>query len=366
MTGPVREHEAALSAVMELRDGVVPFGTREGLRHINLSIARGERVALMGPSGAGKTSLLRAIAGLERFTEGQLLVAGVTVTGAPPEQRRTVYLHQTPALFPHLSVLDNVAFPYVLKGLNRSTARGRARALLERMQLAPLAERAPMRLSGGERHRTALARALAADPVLLLLDEPFSALDPSLRAEIRAQVMSMLSVPGAPAVMVVTHDVDEAALIGDRVVILLDGRLAQCAPTSEVIRQPASLEVAHFLGVPNVVPGERDGAGRWSSLLGSAAGPGLKGQCAAVGWADLIAIGGPGGAGACATVVAVEHRGLDHVVRVRVGELELVGRAERDAVWQRGDVVSVALGLARPHLLPLDATTPTVVWGRDV
>ena len=359
MNLPMHDTAQSPSMALRLHGGAVRFGPRDGLRAIELSMARGERLALVGPSGSGKTSLLRAIAGLDAFAAGRLAIDDVDVTTMPPERRRCVYLHQTPALFPHLSVLDNVAFPLVLRGRGRSVAREQALALLEQMRLSPLAKRAPARLSGGERHRTALARALAAEPSLLLLDEPFAALDPSLRAEIRAQVMAILAAPGGPAVIVVTHDIDEAALMGTRLAVLLEGGIAQDAGTDDVIQRPCSLAVARLLGVPNVVPGYRDGRGRWTSEIGSAPAPGPSGRGHAVGWTDMIHVcaGGSeidGLPGARGTVVSVEHRGLGRVVRVRVNQLELIGHADACVSWHPGDAVAVSLASGRTHIVSDD------------
>ena len=176
-------------------------------------------MALLGPSGVGKTSLLRAIAGLGTLSSGTVLVDGRDVTAAPPDGRGIVYMHQSPSLFPHLSVLDNVAFPLEVRGVSRSeAARPTAAELLARVQLRPAASRPPSTLSGGQRHRVALARALAADPAVLLLDEPFASLDPELRAEVREAVVDLLERGEGPAVVLVTHDVDEAAGLADRLV----------------------------------------------------------------------------------------------------------------------------------------------------
>lgn len=341
-----------------LSDGVVRFGDRVGVRGIHLAVARGERLALLGPSGAGKTSLLRALAGLDSLATGTLVVDGVDVTSWSPERRRVVYLHQTPALFPHLSVLDNVAFPMTLRGVARQEARRRASALLETLHLGALAGRPPLGLSGGERHRTALARALAAEPAVLLLDEPFAALDPSLRAEVRQAVLDMLADRNGPAVIVVTHDVDEAAQLGDHIAVLLDGRIAQHDAPSDLLRRPGSVAVARFLGMPNFVPGARDHCGEWRCALDRLGVSGANDTEVAVGWADLIAVGPPDGNGKRGIVTAVEHRGLGRVVRCRVGALEVVGIADADTPCQTGDAVAVRLRSRGPHVLPIDATFP--------
>lgn len=355
--------------VLELRNASVRFGARTGVGAVNLALGHGERVALLGPSGAGKTSLLRAMAGLDAFATGELLIDGVQKTHAPPEQRRVVYLHQTPSLFPHLTVRDNVAFPLILRGTRRADARAMAAALLDTMHLSALADRMPEKLSGGERHRTALARALAADPLVLLLDEPFSALDPGLRHEIRAEVLSILSRASSPATIVVTHDVDEATLFGERIAVLLDGRIQQCDDAQDVVRTPATVGIAQFLGVPNVVPGtcvkRDDHIVEWTSILGASQCPTNTGAAnthganthganmVAVGWAEMLAVLPVGASGAPGVVMAVEHRGFGRVVRVQLDRLVVVGVAAPDAEWVVGDPVTVAMATQRPHLLPV-------------
>ena len=226
----------------------VPFGTSAGLTPISLDVAAGERVVLLGPSGEGKTTLLRAIAGLAPSTDGRVLVRGRDVTQTRAESRDVVYLHQVPVLFPHLSVADNVAFPLTVRGVGRGDRRAAVAPLLDRLGLAPLADRRPDALSGGQRHRVALARALAARPAVLLLDEPFSALDPTLRTDVRAAILEAHRATDA-ALLLVTHDLHDAAALGDRVAVLLDRQLAQVATPAELFARPASRRVLHFLGL---------------------------------------------------------------------------------------------------------------------
>ncbi len=248
---------------LRLQDVEVRFGPRPGLDNISFTVAPGEHLVLLGPSGAGKTTLLRGVAGLDQLVAGNVYVNDRDITKLKPERRGVVYLHQTPSLFPHLSVLDNIGFPLEMRGVRRADARAKAHELLGQMQLAGYAARNASALSGGQRHRVALARALAAEPAVLLLDEPFAALDPGLRAEVRDSVVEMLRSEGEPAsqpsVVIVTHDVDEASLLGDRIAVLLDGRLVQEGAPSVLLSKPATVEVARFLGIPNVLPGVANG-----------------------------------------------------------------------------------------------------------
>lgn len=215
----------------------------------DLSVARGETIALLGPSGAGKSSLLRGIAGLVPAV-GEITIAGRRMTAMPAEARRAVYLHQLPRLFPHLDVAGNVAFPMQLRRLPRNVRNAETRSLLHLVQLDGFGTRDVGSLSGGERQRVALARAIAASPEVLLLDEPFTALDPSLRTDVRGALARLLA-QATPATILVTHDADEAAALATRIAIVLHGRMAQIASPSALFRHPATADVARFLGVEN-------------------------------------------------------------------------------------------------------------------
>jgi len=226
------------------------------LRGVDLAVRSGELVAILGASGSGKTTLLRLICGFERADDGTIAIDGRIVAGPqthlPPEQREIGYVAQEGALFPHLSVADNIVF-----GLPRRLRRARFRVteLLELVGLpASFAERPPQALSGGEQQRVALARALAPSPKLVLLDEPFSALDAALRIETRAAVAAALAATGATAVLV-THDQAEALSMGNAVAVLRDGRLVQVADPVTLYRRPHDVGVARFVGEAVLLPG---------------------------------------------------------------------------------------------------------------
>ncbi|MGE3342860.1 MAG: ABC transporter ATP-binding protein [Vicinamibacterales bacterium] len=297
----------------------IVFGQAPGLEQIDLQVNRGERVALLGPSGAGKTSLLRALAGLGGLIGGRVLVDGREVTRLEPERRGIVYLHQVPMLFPHLSVLDNVTFPLAVRRVPRAQARERALELLARVRLEALAARSPASLSGGQQHRVALARALAADPAALLLDEPFASLDPELRAEVREATLQALDGEGAPAVLLITHDVDEAAALADRIVVLLNRRIAQAGSPSDVLVRPVSTAVARFLGTPNLIAGTRDSTGRVASAIGEWVSPGRPGAVRVTVRPNAIRLLPAGSPGLPARVTAVLERLGGTLVRVEVG-----------------------------------------------
>ena len=237
------------------------------LTGLDLDVPVGSLVALLGPSGCGKTTLLRLVAGFEPADGGSIEVDGRTVDGpggsVPPERRRVGVVPQEGALFPHLSVAANVGF-----GLPRAERRGaRVEEVLELVGLAGLGARRPHELSGGQQQRVAVARALAPAPALVLLDEPFSALDAGLRANVRAEVRASLRAAGASAVLV-THDQQEALSIADVVAVMRDGRVVQAAEPWELYSRPADVGVATFIGEAVVLDGDGRG-GRATTPLGT-------------------------------------------------------------------------------------------------
>lgn len=248
-----------MSAVLELHEVQAPFGTRPGLGAISFSLAAGERLAVLGPSGAGKTTLLRAIAGLAPVSGGRVRIRDSDATALPAERRGAVYLHQTPLLFPHLDVAANVAFPLTLRGLRGAEAASRVDRALRLVQLEGFGARRASTLSGGQRQRAALARAFCADAAVLLLDEPLAALDPALRQEVRDALLAIAAEPGAPAMVLATHDLDDAGLLADRALVLLNGAIAQLAPAETVFNAPATPQVAQYLGWPTHLRGTLDG-----------------------------------------------------------------------------------------------------------
>ena len=228
--------------------------------NVTFTVATGQILALLGPSGCGKTTTLRLIAGFERLDDGWIEIAGKTVadarTHAPPEKRRVGMVFQDYAIFPHLSVAENIAF-----GLkNGRDAEARMEAMLDLVGLMGLSDQMPHELSGGQQQRVALARALAPEPAVLLLDEPFSNLDTTLRMQVREEVRDLLKQTWATAVFV-THDQEEALFIGDRVAVMNEGRIEQIARPEEIFHRPATRFVAEFIGQSDFVPGRVTAAG---------------------------------------------------------------------------------------------------------
>ena len=236
------------------------------LQGIDLALHPGELVGLLGPSGCGKTTLLRLIAGFEVPSLGAVCMHGQPVATAqrwlPPERRGVGMVFQDYALFPHLTAWENTCF-----GLRRGQDTSRAAWLLELLGLERLTKRYPHELSGGQRQRLALARALAPAPAVVLLDEPFSNLDVEVRLRLRSELPAVLSRCGTSGVLV-THDPAEALAICDRVAVMQDGILHQCASPRTLVESPATPFVGRFVLQGNLLPVERDGAGRWRCLLG--------------------------------------------------------------------------------------------------
>jgi thiamine transport system ATP-binding protein len=239
-------------AVLALRGVAIARGGVTVCAHVDLDVGADEIVAMLGPSGSGKSSVLRAIAGLEPLAAGSLTFAGVSLADVPTHRRDFGVMFQDLALFPHLDVAGNVEYPLRRRGVWRADRRRRSNELLDALGLDGLAGRRIDELSGGERQRVALARALATDPRLLLLDEPLGALDRQLRERLVDDLRSVLRATGTPA-LVVTHDHDEAFALADRVVLLRDGRTVQSGTPTEVWAAPVDEWVAAFVGHPAAV-----------------------------------------------------------------------------------------------------------------
>jgi len=228
-------------------------GSTHGLHEVSLDVRTGELVAVIGPSGSGKSTLLKLVSGLETGHTGRIALDGEDMSRTPVHQRHIGMVFQSYALFPHLSVLDNVAYGLKLRKVAAAERRKRAQELLDVVGLGEYAQRAVAQLSGGQQQRVALARALAIDPRALLLDEPLSALDASVRGHLRDQIRSIQQRFNATTLLV-THDQDEALVMADRVAMLKDGRLLQIATPREIYEHPASRAVAEFVGLSTILP----------------------------------------------------------------------------------------------------------------
>ena len=247
-----------MSAGVELRDLRMSFGSFTALDGVSLSIAPGEFVVLLGPSGCGKTTLLSILGGFLTPVAGEVLIGGRDMTRIAPKDRPTTTMFQDYALFPHMSLADNVAFGLRMRGMAKRERRTRAQEMLALVGLPEAADRYPHELSGGQRQRVALARALAVDPQVLLLDEPLGALDLKLRRQMQDELKAIQRRVGTTFVHV-THDQEEAMAIADRIVVMNAGRIADLGPPREVYLRPKSLFSAAFMGEINQIPGEGQG-----------------------------------------------------------------------------------------------------------
>jgi iron(III) transport system ATP-binding protein len=314
------------------------FDDVDVLHDVALDVAAGTIVALLGPSGCGKTTLLRILAGLERPDAGTVVIGDREVTGprswVPPERRRVGMVFQDWALFPHMSVERNVGYGIPKRDADRARRIDEALALVG---LTGLGDRVPSTLSGGQQQRVALARALAPRPSVLLLDEPFSNLDTSLRVQVRAEVHALLADLGITTVFV-THDQDEAFVLGDHVAVMSGGRIVQAAPPAELYARPASPWVAAFVGDANLVDGAASGTSAQTPLGTVPLLEPADGRVRVLVRPEMVRLD----AGNGAVVELTEYYGHDSLYVVRTDDGTVVRvRAAASPSAKRGDRVSL-------------------------
>ena len=241
-----------MSTAVDIRDAVKSYGSVTALHGVSLAIADNEFFTLLGPSGCGKTTLLRLIAGFETITSGEIRLFGQDIAGLEPNKRPVNTVFQAYALFPHMSVIDNVAFGLKMQGVDLPTRRARAGKMLEMVHLSQFADRLPAQLSGGQQQRVALARALAPAPKVLLLDEPLSALDLKLRQAMRVELKQLQEDTGITFIFV-THDQEEALTMSDRIAVMSNGRVQQIGTARDIYEAPVNRFVADFIGETNIL-----------------------------------------------------------------------------------------------------------------
>ena len=242
------------SAFLQIHNVVKDFGGYKAVNNVSLDIAKGEIFALLGSSGCGKTTLLRMLAGFETPTSGRIILNGQDLAGLPPYERPLNMMFQSYALFPHLTVWDNIAFGLRRDGMSKDAVADRVEAMLKLVQLGKYAKRKPHQLSGGQQQRVALARSLAKQPQLLLLDEPLGALDKKLREQTQIELVNIIEQVGVTCVMV-THDQEEAMTMASRIAVMSEGRFLQVGSPSEIYETPQTRFVADFIGNVNMMDG---------------------------------------------------------------------------------------------------------------
>ena len=339
---------------------VFPDGT-QGLKDITMHIPSGEFVALVGPSGSGKTTLLRTVAGFIEPSEGGIELGGEDVSTTPPEKRHMGMVFQQHAVWPHMSVGDNVAYPLRRAGMKRSEISGRVERTLATVGLEGYGKRKPATLSGGQRQRVALARAIVAEPRVLLLDEALSALDEPLRDALRREIVS-LTRSNALTTVHVTHDRKEAIAIADRIAVLRDGALEQFDTPHAVVTRPATAWTASFIADATLLEGTVSGgrvvvdkpALEWSlSEVNVMGGGGTLDDGAAVTVAvppGAVEVGPAGGRGVDAAVTSVLFEVTSYSVNLEAGGVEFRARMAADPKPEVGD--TVGLHIAVPLVYP--------------
>jgi putative spermidine/putrescine transport system ATP-binding protein len=335
------------------------FGTVIALDSIDLTIRRGEFVALLGPSGCGKSTTLNCIAGLLAITAGQILLDGKRIDMLRPEDRGFGMVFQNYALFPHLTVRQNIGFGLKMRGVPKDETSRRIDEAVRLVRLQGQEAKLPGQLSGGQQQRVAIARAVVIEPTLVLMDEPLSNLDAKLRLEMRAEIRRIHNELGATTIYV-THDQDEALSLADRIVVLKDGVIRQVGTPHELYETPADRDVAEFMGYRNQMPGVCSACanGQASILAGDRVMSGIaRGDLSAGDAAvaifrpDDLAVCARQEGGIAATVEAVEYRGREYVGTARTPDgLPLLFRADKPV--DAGNIVCLAADPAQVLIFP--------------
>ncbi len=335
-----------------VKDVTKRFGTTIALENVSLEVGDGELVALVGPSGCGKTTLLRVIAGFETPDAGDILFDGRSVLGVPPERRGIGLVFQNYALFPHMTVFQNVAYGLTRLRLDRTpcrlwrqdeqSRRSLVRELLELVGLSGLEDRMPSELSAGQQQRVALARALAPSPQVLLLDEPLSALDAKLRERLRLEIKKIQRTLKITTVYV-THDQEEALAVADRVAVMSVAHLEQIGTPQEVYNTPATEFVARFIGRGNILPGELVGADAQRVLVRP----------------ERIRLNQSSDYTLSGKIIAKEFAGDAVWLHVSVSGTALIVKAPSlDQALHEGDVVHLGISRSDLYILPSDRRSP--------
>jgi len=338
-------------AYLELRNIKKSFGEVDIIKGVDLEIRKGEFIVFVGPSGCGKSTLLRLIAGLEPITSGNLLLDDKDITWAPSGKRDLAMVFQSYALYPHMSVYDNMSFALKLAGVSKAEIKNKVEYAAKTLNLTQYLDRLPKDLSGGQRQRVAIGRAIVRAPKVFLFDEPLSNLDAALRGNTRVEIHKLHRALGATTIYV-THDQVEAMTLADRVVVLRDGLIEQVGSPLELYDRPANQFVAQFIGMPSMNMVAASAIPSFSAATGgrlpSDGFLGVRPEGLRVHPKQQAAAGVPG------RVELIEALGADTLIHVDVGGVPLIARQNERTPLQAGDDVAVELDPSVLHLFSRD------------
>jgi len=339
-------------AYLELKDIKKSFGDAHIIKGVNLDIQKGEFIVFVGPSGCGKSTLLRLIAGLEPITTGSLMLDGKDITNTASGKRDLAMVFQSYALYPHMSVYDNMSFALKLAGVPKDEIRKKVDYAANTLNLTQYLDRTPKDLSGGQRQRVAIGRAIVRAPKVFLFDEPLSNLDAALRGNTRVEIHKLHVALGATTVYV-THDQVEAMTLADRVVVLRDGLIEQVGTPLELYDHPANKFVAQFIGMPSMNMIAADAIPSYSAQT--------KGRLPKDGFLGVrpegLKVHRGHGAGVPGRVDLIEALGADTLIHVDVGGIQLIARQNERTPLHAGDDVGVELDPSVLHLFDRDGRT---------
>ena len=354
-------------ATIELENVRKSFGAVEVVKGVSFAVADGDFAVLVGPSGCGKSTLLRMIAGLESITSGDLKLDGTRINDVPPDQRGIAMVFQSYALYPHMTVAENIGFSLDLKKVPKADIAREVGRVAELLQLSSLLDRRPAALSGGQRQRVAIGRAIIKQPRLILFDEPLSNLDAALRVQMRAELQK-LHQELRPTIVYVTHDQVEAMTMASKIVVLNQGEVAQWDAPIELYRHPNSTFVATFIGSPrmNLINGTLESGPRFVAPAGWSVPLAGQGMTASVGRSaslgirpeDIRLVGTSAEADFDANVVIVERLGAETYLNLRQGQDTLLVRVQGDLIARSGDVAHLKMDHEAFHLF--DSSTGAI------
>ena len=342
------------------------FGANEILKDISFEVGDGEFCILLGPSGCGKSTLLRLIAGLEKPSSGEILFDNQRIEHLPPRERNIAFVFQSYALYPHMTVFDNLAFSLKLRGEPAAEIAAKVRDAARLLEIENLLERRPHSLSGGQRQRVALGRAIVRQPQIFLFDEPLSNLDAALRATMRVELARLHRRLGT-TIVYVTHDQAEALTLGEKIIVLHQGSIQQIGSPADIYQRPANIQVGSFVGSPqmNLLRGTVDGSGSIFHCGGLRLNliaifarplPQLAGNSVAIGVRpeDLQLAEATGQSWIRGDVEIIEDLGSDRFLHVRCDSVELIARSGRESTVKQGDMVGFTVAPEQVHIFKDD------------